>query len=138
MDFAKMMGKQLRLPKVQAALKGMLLLGLGIFLLTRITSGTLNYYISQRFDWLTVAAIMGLILVAGSYRYLLRGDEQGSAGPDSSVPERAGEADSAAGEDNHDHSHTLGWAGFGADLASNRPWHPRASPSSGRGGAAES
>ena len=110
--FAKMMGKLLRLPKVQAALKGMLLLGLGIFLLTRITSGTLNYYISQRFDWLTVAAIMGLLLVAGSYRYLLRGDEQGSAGPDNSVPERAGEADSLAGEDNHDHSHTLGWAGF--------------------------
>ena len=33
-NIAKMTRKQLRLPKVQAALKGLLLLGLGIFLLT--------------------------------------------------------------------------------------------------------
>ena len=55
-------GRLLRLPKVQAALKGLLLLGLGIFLFTRITSGTLNYYISQRFDWLTVAAVIWVFL----------------------------------------------------------------------------
>ena len=62
-NIAKMTRKQLRLPKVQAALKGLLLLGLGIFLLTRITSGTLNFYISQRFDWLTIAAVLGLFIV---------------------------------------------------------------------------
>lgn len=107
-----MASRLLGLPKVQVALKGMLLLGLGIFLLTRFTTGTLYFYISSRFDWLTVAAIMGLLVVAGSYRYLLREDEEGSAGPDDSVAEGAGGGEPAAGEDDHDHSHRLSWSGL--------------------------
>ena len=95
-----MASRLLGLPKVQVALKGMLLLGLGIFLLTRFTTGTLNFYISSRFDWLTVAAIMGLLVVAGSYRYLLREDEEGSAGPDDSVAEGAGGGEPAAAKAN--------------------------------------
>ncbi len=109
-DSASVTGRLLRLPRVQAAFKGLLLLGMGVFLFTRITSGTLNYYISQRFDWLTVAAVVGLMVVGVSYRYLL----QESAG-----------ADGAGGDPYHDynqshhhrhrgrdHSHTLGWTGF--------------------------
>ena len=111
-NIAKMTRKQLRLPKVQAALKGLLLLGLGIFLLTRITSGTLNFYISQRFDWLIIAAVLGLFVVGGSYRFLLRKGEQPSAGPDEAAPDPSGEAETLAGEDSHQHSHTLGWSGF--------------------------
>ncbi len=105
-------GRLLRLPKVQAALKGLLLLGLGIFLFTRITSGTLNYYISQRFDWLTVAAVLGLIVVGLSYRYLLQELEDTDAASDDPAPVRSGEAGPPAGEDNHHHGHALGWSGF--------------------------
>ena len=108
-DSATITGRLLRLPKVQAALKGLLLLGLGIFLFTRITTGTLNYYISQRFDWLTVAAVLGLIVVGLSYRYLLQEAEDT---PDELAPERSGEAGSTAGGDSHQHSHALGWSGF--------------------------
>lgn len=98
-------GRLLRLPKVQAALKGLLLLGLGIFLFTRITSGTLNYYISQRFDWLTVAAVIGLLVVGMSYRYLLQEAEDTPAAPDDPAPVPSGEVD-------HHHGHALGWSGF--------------------------
>ncbi len=94
-DSATITGRLLRLPKVQAALKGLLLLGLGIFLFTRITSGTLNYYISQRFDWLTIAAVLGLIVVGLSYRRLLQEAD-----------------DTLAAPDDHDHSHALSWSGF--------------------------
>lgn len=116
-----MTGRLLRLPKVQAALKGLLLLGLGIFLFTRITTGTLNYYISQRFDWLTVAAVLGLLVVGLSYRYLLQEVEET---PDDLGHERSGEAGSTAAGDghhlshdhghheSHDHSHSLGWSGL--------------------------
>ncbi len=94
-DSATITGRLLRLPKVQAALKGLLLLGLGIFLFTRITSGTLNYYISQRFDWLTIAAVLGLIVVGLSYRRLLQEAD-----------------DTLAAPDDHDHGHALSWSGF--------------------------
>lgn len=107
-----MTGRLLRLPKAQAALKGLLLLGLGIFLFTRITSGTLNYYISQRFDWLTVAAVLGLFVVGLSYRYLLQEAEDTPTALDDPVPVRSGEAGPPAGEDDHHHGHTLGWSGF--------------------------
>ena len=115
-----MTGRLLRLPKVQAALKGLLLLGLGIFLFTRITSGTLNYYISQRFDWLTVAAVLGLIVVGLSYRNLLQEADDTLAAPDDHALERLGEAGSRDAGDghqhshdhSHDHSHVLGWSGF--------------------------
>ncbi len=115
-----MTGRLLRLPKVQAALKGLLLLGLGIFLFTRITTGTLNYYISQRFDWLTVAAVLGLIVVGLSYRYLLQEAEDSDAASDDLAPDRSGEAGSEVAEDSHqhshdhghDHSHALGWSGL--------------------------
>lgn len=120
-DSVTITGRLLRLPKVQAALKGLLLLGLGIFLFTRLTTGTLNYYISQRFDWLTVAAVLGLIVVGLSYRYLLQEAEDR---PDDLAPERSGAAGSTASGDSHqhshglshdhghDHGHALGWSGF--------------------------
>ena len=107
-----MTGRLLRLPKVQAALKGLLLLGLGIFLFTRITSGTLNYYISQRFDWLTVAAVIGLIVVGLSYRYLLQEAEDTPAASDDPAPARSGVARPSAEEDDHHHGHAVGWSGF--------------------------
>ncbi len=106
-DSASVTGRLLRLPRVQAALKGLLLLGMGVFLFTRITSGTLNYYISQRFDWLTVAAVVGLMVVAASYRYLLQESGQESAGADGAGADRHDQHGH-----HHDHGHALGWSGF--------------------------
>lgn len=91
------MNEMLRLPRVQLAIKGLLLFGLGIFLLTRITSGTLNFYISQRFGWLTILAVLGLLLVGGSYQYLTSTSKRASTGEE---------------EDSHQHSHNLGCAGL--------------------------
>ena len=93
----------LRLPRVQIALKAMLLFGMGIFLLTRITSGALNFYISDRFGWLTMAAVLGLFVVGGSYRYLFRDAERTPAGDD-------GHAHPSHSDGQH--GHALGWVGF--------------------------
>ena len=92
----------LRLPTVQAAAKGMILFALGIFLLTRITSGTLNFYISDRFGWLTLAAVLGLFVVGGSYRYLFSDAGQ--------TPADDGHAHDS--QPDHHHGHALGWAGM--------------------------
>ncbi len=92
----------LRLPTVQAAVKGMLIFAMGIFLLTRITSGTLNYYISDRFGWLTLAAVLGLFVVGGSYRYLFSDGERMPADDDHARDSHS----------DHHHGHALGWTGI--------------------------
>ena len=55
-------------PKFQNAVKALILLGLALFLYTRLADGTLFFYINQRFMIYTVLAIVGLVLVAISYR----------------------------------------------------------------------
>ena len=108
----------LRLPRVQMALKAMLLFGLGIFLLTRITSGALNFYISDRFGWLTILAVLGLFVVGGSYYYLF-GRRQGPRMESAATKFRDAEQ-TPAGDDghghpshsDHQHGHVLGWVGF--------------------------
>ena len=49
--------------------KAIILIVMGLFLFSRILSGTLLFYINERFLWLTVLAALGLILVGISYRY---------------------------------------------------------------------
>ena len=124
-----MTGTLLRLPRVQIALKGLLLFGLGIFLLTRITSGALNFYISQRFGWLTMAAVLGLFLVGGSYRYLFRDAGHTHAGED--------DQDHASQHDQH-HVHAFGLGRASINLAADHTGPARAAPASGRGGPAKS
>ena len=114
-----MTGRVLRMPRVQIAFKGMLLFGLGIFLLTRITSGALNFYISERFGWLTMAAVLGLFLVGGSYRYLIRdaglaptGDDDHDHPPHSLFDIRQAPIQLGSPHVKHDHWHALGWPGI--------------------------
>lgn len=78
-------------PRFQNALKALVLLGLALFLYTRLASGTLFFYINQRFMAYTIFAIVGLVLVAISYR------------------PRGGAAH--GGDEMHSH-HTLGWIGL--------------------------
>jgi uncharacterized repeat protein (TIGR03943 family) len=54
---------------MKPSFKALALIGLGLFLYSRIYNGTLLYYISERFAWLTLLAAIGLIIVGASYRY---------------------------------------------------------------------
>ena len=54
-------------PRVQTTLKTVLLIGLGLFLLSRIVTGTLYYYINERFMVLVVMGIVGLFLLGFGY-----------------------------------------------------------------------
>jgi putative membrane protein len=65
---------------MRPALKALLLIGLGLFLYSRFTGGTLFFYIHQRFGPLVLVASLGLILIAGSYLYAPRREER-PAGP---------------------------------------------------------
>jgi len=60
--------------------KPLLLLLMGVFLFTRVTSGAIYYYINQRFIMLTVLAAAGFVLFAYSYlrQYL---DDASAADP---------------------------------------------------------
>lgn len=60
--------ERLNRPRFQNALKALLLLGLALFLYTRLADGTLFFYINQRFMAYTILAVVGLVLVAISYR----------------------------------------------------------------------
>jgi uncharacterized repeat protein (TIGR03943 family) len=86
-------------PRFRTAVKALLLLGLALFFYTRLAGGTLFFYINERFMIYTILAILGLVLVAVSYR-----------------PRRA----AASGEDpgghedhshDHSHDHSLTWGG---------------------------
>ncbi len=82
-------------PKFQNAVKALLLLGLALFLYTRLADGTLFFYINQRFMIYTVIAIAGLLLVAVSYRPMGR-----QPAPDEHDP-----------AESHTH-HRMTWAGL--------------------------
>jgi uncharacterized repeat protein (TIGR03943 family) len=49
--------------------KAVVMIALGLFLYSLLARGTLLFYISQRFAWLTLLAALGFIIVAASYRY---------------------------------------------------------------------
>lgn len=58
----------LQRPRFQIAAKALILLALALFLYTRLADGTLYFYINQRFMIYTVLAVVGLVVVAISYR----------------------------------------------------------------------
>jgi uncharacterized repeat protein (TIGR03943 family) len=54
---------------VKSSFKALTLLGLGLYLYSRIFTGTLLFYINQRFAWLVMMAGVVLMAIGGSYRY---------------------------------------------------------------------
>jgi uncharacterized repeat protein (TIGR03943 family) len=54
---------------MKPSIKAVVLMILGLFLYWKIYSGTLLFYISERFAWLTLFAAIGFIIVGASYRY---------------------------------------------------------------------
>ncbi len=85
--------------KFQRALKALLLIGLSLFLYSRIANGTLNYYIAQRFAGFTLLAIVGLVIIGVSYHAGERKQDDHDPVPD---PEQAQDPN---------HAHGLGWGG---------------------------
>lgn len=54
--------------RLERTLKGLVLIGLALFLSYSVIDGTLLFYINRRFAWLTLVAILLLLLIAAAYR----------------------------------------------------------------------
>lgn len=89
--------------KFQNAIKALLLIGLGLFLYSRIANGTLNYYIAQRFAVYTLIAIVGLIVVGLSYYSRAQEHSHDPADPNHVAHDHD--------HNHHEHSHGLTWSG---------------------------
>lgn len=105
-------------------LKGLVMLALAYFLFSRITNGTLFFYINNRFAWLTFLAVIGFFAVALGYLYqarlvreMLDGNEARRLGAPGSTSEehhlntRSSHAHGRT-EHAHHHDHGLSRAGL--------------------------
>lgn len=102
-------------PRLETALKALLLLGTGYFLFNRITTGTLSFYINERFSTYTVFAVIGLLVVGLSYP-LARHKPAEGAHDEEHDPHASGhflDLPEHAHEHSHDHRHDHGltWSG---------------------------
>ncbi|MFN8465196.1 MAG: DUF1980 domain-containing protein [Caldilineaceae bacterium] len=108
------MSSYLARPRIQIAAKALLLLALALFLYSRMANGTILFYINQNFVPYTMLAVIGLIIVAISYRPAERRTAKGAA---AAGEEPAGDADHhhEHGHEHdhaHDHSHALTMSGL--------------------------
>ncbi len=89
-------------------LKGLVMLSLAYFLFSRITNGTLFFYINNRFAWLTFLAVIGFFVVALGYLYRARlvRDMLDTTEEDDHDHEHH------AHEHSHDHEHNLSRVGL--------------------------
>lgn len=96
---------------VESTAKALLLIGLGLFLFSRIVNGTIYYYINQRFTGLTLLAVFGCMLVGISFLFWQDADDyattfqdnHGCDGPP--APRNPGHH----GHSHHEHDHALTW-----------------------------
>lgn len=86
--------------RFETPLKALLLIGMGLFLYSRLANGSLYFYINQRFMVFTLLTVVGLVIVGLSYRFKRKADEE--------AHEHAEHDSSHAG---HAHSHGLTWGG---------------------------
>jgi len=83
--------------RFQNPIKALLLMAMGLFFYSRITGGTLYYYINERFAAFTIIGVVGLLLLGFSYRW----DQQAATDHDHDHEHSHG----------HDHNHDLTWVG---------------------------
>jgi putative membrane protein len=100
-------------PRLETALKALLLLGTGYFLFSRIAGGTLAFYINERFSTYTVFAVIGLLIVALSYPLYRRTTAQTHAPHDHDADHQHADAHAHSHDHSHDHGHDHGltWTG---------------------------
>lgn len=84
---------------IATPLKALILIGMALFLYSRLANGSLYFYINQRFMGFTLFTVIGLIVVGLSYRMARR--------PASAEGQPNGEDLDA--HPVHSHSHGLGW-----------------------------
>lgn len=88
--------------RFETPIKALILIGMGLFLYSRLANGSLYFYINQRFMGFTLFTVIGLIIVGLSYRMGRRqlpedGEEDGEE--QAEVHEHHG----------HSHRHGLSW-----------------------------
>ena len=59
---------------MKPGIKGLTMIGMGLFLYSRFFNGKLLFYINERFVWLTLLAALGFIAIGASYRYYTPAD----------------------------------------------------------------
>lgn len=96
--------------RFQNTIKALLLIGMGLFLYSRIANGTLFYYINERFMGFTLIAVFGLLAVGLSYRYH-EGSTQQQAAPPAHDHDQDHPDDHNRAHGSHSHSHALSWRG---------------------------
>lgn len=99
---------------MKLSFKTLVLISLGLFLYSRIYTGTLLFYISERFTWLTLLAAIGLLLVAVSYRYRSAQTHDHAHDPyheDGHDHEHAHAHEPSLDHADHQHGH-LSWSGL--------------------------
>ena len=77
-------------PRLERAFKGLILIGLALFLTNLVVNGTLLFYINPRFAWLTWVATILLVLMAYAYQRT-RWDEAQHSGHQHDEHQHAGE-----------------------------------------------
>lgn len=111
-------------PTIQNSAKALLLLGLALFLYTRITSGLLYYYIAERFAWITFLAVFGFLAVGLSYQGVIRRrkethdhdhdhDHDHEHVHDHDHEHAHGHAHAHDHQHEHGHNHSFQWASLG-------------------------
>ncbi len=108
------MSHYLARPRIQTAVKGLLLFGLALFLYSRLMNGTILFYINQNFVPYTMLAIVGLLIMAISYRPSERkaANEPAHAEPHGHDDGHSHATDTGTHEHSHDHSHALTVSGL--------------------------
>ena len=89
--------------RLQNTIKAFLLIALGLFFYSHLMSGTLYYYINERFMGFTVLAVVGLLVVGLSYRY--SDPKQVQAAPDHHAHNHDHHDHEHHNHDHHDHEH---------------------------------
>jgi putative membrane protein len=97
--------------RFQNTIKALLLIGLGLFLYSRLMNGTLFYYINERFMGFTILAVVGLLVVGLSYRYSNPTGKQAEHHHQEHDHEHDHSHDHAHNGAEHGHSHGLSWGG---------------------------
>lgn len=93
------------------AFAALVLVGLGLFLYSRWSGGSLNFYIADRFAPLILAAAAGLVLV-GLVLARRPGTLAAAAGSDQAHPHEGGPDRAQGHGHDHDHSHGQGRHGW--------------------------
>jgi len=96
--------------RLQNTVKALLLIALGLFFYSHLVSGTLYYYINERFMGFTVLAVVGLLAVGLSYRYSDPKQAQTAHDHDHDHNHEH-EHDHDHAHTDHGHSHGLTWGG---------------------------